>query len=237
MSLEYKTSVAPSIAMVKQRMEQACKRAQRQPAAVTLLAVTKFHPVEAVYAAYAAGIRCFGENRVQEAESKFVEASETMQGSALHLLGHLQSNKIKKAVALFDCVQSVDSEPILLDIAKRAETMGKKIDILFELHTGEESKSGFKDEASLLHALAVASKIASLRPRGLMTMAPYTNDSDRVRHSFKTCAAVFLRARSECSLDDFDILSMGMSNDFEIAIEEGSTMIRVGTAIFGERPR
>lgn len=237
MSLDYKTSVAPSIAMVKQRIDEACKRAQRQPDSVTLLAVTKFHAVEAVYAAYEAGIRCFGENRVQEAEAKFVEGSETMHGSSLHLLGHLQGNKVKKAVALFDCIQSIDSEAILLDVAKRADAMGKRIDILFELHTGEESKSGFKDEASLLHAITMASKIGSLRPRGLMTMAPYTNDIETVRHSFKACSAAFLRARSELSLDCFDILSMGMSNDFEIAIEEGSTMIRVGTAIFGERPR
>ncbi|GAB1455421.1 hypothetical protein MASR2M48_07280 [Spirochaetota bacterium] len=167
----------------------------------------------------------------------FQKPKTELSGASLQLLGHLQSNKIKKAVALFDCIQSVDSEPLLLEIAKRAETMGKKIDILFELHTGEESKSGFKDEASLLHAIAVASTIDSLQPRGLMTMAPYTQDAAIVRHAFKECTAAYEHARSALALPAFDILSMGMSNDFEIAIEEGATMIRVGTTIFGERTR
>lgn len=235
MDIEYNARVASSVATVRQRMAQACERAHRPSSSVVLLAVTKLHPIESVYAAYDAGIRFFGENRVQEAELKFKEAEDALAGSSLHMLGHLQSNKVKKALALFDCVQSVDTESLIIELARRAEAMGIRIDILFELHTGEESKIGFKDEETLFKAIALASQSNSLNPRGIMTMAPYTQDTALIRNAFKTCAAAFMKARLEFDLQSFDTLSMGMSNDFEIAIEEGSTLVRVGTAIFGER--
>ncbi|MBU0927218.1 MAG: YggS family pyridoxal phosphate-dependent enzyme [Spirochaetes bacterium] len=227
--------VSESVAAVRERMLAACARAGRAEDSVRLLAVTKFNPADAVAAAYAAGLRVFGENRVQEAEAKFSSLSGSVPGSELHLLGHLQSNKAKKAVAIFDCVQSVDSEGILAELARRAEEAGKVLDVLFELHTGEESKSGFPDADSLLRALERAADMAFVRPRGLMTMAPYTDDEARIRASFRACAAAFSAASSRFPSPGFDTLSMGMTNDFELAIEEGSTMIRVGTAIFGNR--
>ncbi|PKL25627.1 MAG: YggS family pyridoxal phosphate-dependent enzyme [Spirochaetae bacterium HGW-Spirochaetae-3] len=235
MTEEYATEVASRIAGIRERIADACGRAGRPAASVELLAVTKFNPADAVEAAWKAGVRSFGENRVQEAEAKFSALAGSIPGSALHLLGHLQSNKAKKAVSLFDCVQSIDSESILADLARRAAELGKTLDVLFELHTGEESKSGFPDADALFRALETAAALPSLRPRGLMTMAPYTDDEGVVRSSFKSCAAAFDKAKGTFGFPCFDLLSMGMTNDFETAIEEGSTMVRVGTAIFGAR--
>ncbi|OHD22859.1 MAG: YggS family pyridoxal phosphate enzyme [Spirochaetes bacterium GWB1_59_5] len=232
---EYATKIAGNITRVRERMAIASARSGRKTDSVTLLVVTKFNPAEAVLAAYAAGVRTFGENRVQEAEAKFASIEGLIPGSAAHLLGHLQSNKVKKAVALFDCVQSVDSEDILVELARRASDAGKVLDILFELHTGEESKSGFPDADSMFRAMEKAAALSSLRPRGLMTMAPYTDDMTVVRDSFKVCAAAFDKAGALFGFDDFNLLSMGMTNDFEVAIEEGSTIVRIGTAIFGSR--
>ncbi len=232
---EYAATIAANIAQVRQRMAAACSRSGRKPDAVEFLAVTKFNPAEAVLAAHAAGIRNFGENRVQEAEAKFTALEGLVPGSAVHLLGHLQSNKAKKAVALFDCVQSIDSEDILVELARRAADSGSVLDVLFELHTGEESKSGFPDEAVMFRALEKARSLPSVRPRGVMTMAPYTDDMAVVRASFRACKAAFSKAGSLFGFPDFDLLSMGMTNDFEVAIEEGSTMVRIGTAIFGRR--
>jgi len=234
-SPEYVAAIADAIASVRKRIAAACVRAGRPADCVELLAVTKFNPAAAVSAAYTAGIRSFGENRVQEAEAKFASLAGSMPGGRIHLLGHLQSNKAKKAVELFDCVQSIDSVDILEEIARRASAAGRVIDVLFELHTGEESKSGFADEATLFRAMERAMALGSVRPRGLMTMAPYCDDTLVIRSSFRTCAAAFARARAEFGSDAIDTLSMGMTNDLELAIEEGSTMVRVGTAIFGQR--
>lgn len=230
--------VANALATVRERMARAAERSGRPLNAVGLVAVTKFHPAEAVLAAYAAGARIFGENRVQEAEAKF--AGLGLEGASLHLLGHLQSNKAKKAAVTFDCVQSIDSASLLEELARRASDAGRVIDVLLELHTGEESKSGFGDEDELLRALELAATLTSLRPRGIMTMAPFTDDAVAVRRSFRLARAAFERARSELGARDpageaFDTLSMGMTGDFEAAIEEGSTMVRIGTALFGSR--
>lgn len=231
----YAERIAKSVGAVQARMAAACRRAGRGDGSVTLLAVTKFNPAEAVLAAYAAGVRIFGENRVQEAESKFSSIAGSIPGATLHLLGHLQSNKARKAAALFDCIQSVDSEAIITELSRRASDVGRPLDVLFELHTGEESKSGFPDTDSLFRALDAASALPALRVRGLMTMAPYTDDKDTVRASFRRCADAFGKARAMHDPAVFSVLSMGMTNDFEIAIEEGATMIRIGTAIFGSR--
>jgi len=234
-SLEYIAAIASAIAGVKERMAAACARSGRAVDSVELLAVTKFNPAAAVSAAYAAGIRSFGENRVQEAETKFASLAGLLPGSRIHLLGHLQSNKAKKASELFDCVQSIDSVDILDELAKRASATGRVIDVLFELHTGEESKSGFSDADELFRAMQRAMTLQSVRPRGLMTMAPYCDDEATIRSSFSACAAAFTKARAEFGFESMDTLSMGMTNDLELAIEEGSTMVRVGTAIFGQR--
>jgi pyridoxal phosphate enzyme (YggS family) len=228
-------AVRQSVLAIRRRMDEACDRFGRDRSSVTLLAVTKFHPSEAVTAAYAAGLRVFGENRVQEAESKFPALRAALPGSSVHLLGHLQSNKAKKAVEIFDAVQSIDSEKILVELAKRAEAVGQVMDVIFELHTGEESKTGFQTSQDLLAGVRLARNLPALRLRGLMTMAPYTDDTAAIRASFQLCRSMWFQARDSAGSDSFDILSMGMTNDFELAIEEGSTMIRIGTAIFGER--
>lgn len=235
MTDEYAARVAESIGRVNQMIASACARAGRDAGSVALLAVTKFNPAEAVLAAYSAGVRLFGENRVQEAEAKFSSIAGSIPGASVHLLGHLQSNKAKKAISLFDCVQSTDSETILVEMSRRASDAGKTIDVLLELHTGEESKSGFPDPESLFRALETAGGLASLRVRGIMTMAPYTDDMSIVRASFRRCADAFQKAQAIYDPAVFNVLSMGMTNDFEVAVEEGATMIRIGTAIFGSR--
>lgn len=234
-SVEYINAVRQAVSSIMEVINAACIRSGRDPGSVTLLGVTKFHPAEAVKAAYEAGIRVFGENRVQEAESKFHALRGTLPGSRVHLLGHLQSNKARKAVEIFDTVQSVDSGKILTELAKRAEATGRVMDILFELHTGEDSKTGFQHAQDLLSAVRMARSLPSLRLRGLMTMAPYTDDGDAIRASFRLCRKIWLEARDIAGSEAFDTISMGMTNDYELAIEEGSTMVRIGTAIFGER--
>ena len=231
----YNAAVAAAITAVRERMAAACGRSGRSVDAVELLAVTKLNPAEAVLAAYAAGIRSFGENRVQEAEAKFGPLASAIPGATVHLLGHLQGNKAKKAATLFDCVQSVDSAAIVVELSRRAGEAGRTIDLLFELHTGEESKSGFATLDDLYRAMEVAASLPAIRIRGLMTMAPYTDDAGAVRASFRSCAGAFENAKNLFGLPSFDILSMGMTNDLELAIEEGSTMVRIGTAIFGSR--
>ena len=234
-SVEYKEAVRQAVSSIMDVIHGACIRSDRDPGSVTLLGVTKFHPPEAVRAAYEAGIRVFGENRVQEGESKFTALRDSLPGATVHLLGHLQSNKAKKAVEVFDSVQSIDSEKILTELAKRAEATGRVLDVLFELHTGEESKTGFQSAPELFSAVRLARSLPSLRPRGLMTMAPYTDNVADIRASFRLCRRIWLEARDIAGSEAFDTISMGMTNDYELAIEEGSTMVRIGTAIFGER--
>jgi pyridoxal phosphate enzyme (YggS family) len=228
-------TIEAAIFGIKERISVACKRAGRSAADVKLVAVTKFNTVEAVISAHNAGARCFGENRVQEAEGKFSRLAEKYPDIELHLLGHLQGNKVKKAIVIFNCVQSVDTEKIVMELSRRCKDEDTSIDILYELHTGEESKSGFSSPDLLFSAIEKTCMLPGIRARGLMTMAPYTDDEKAIRASFRTCANAFNKARHLFSLDAFDILSMGMTNDFEIAVEEGSTMVRIGTGIFGKR--
>lgn len=223
--------------VIESRISAACLRCGRTRDSITLLAVSKFHPAEAVLKAYEAGIRVFGENRVQEALEKFNDQllapfRDTIQ---LHFQGHLQSNKIKKALELFDSIQSLDSLELIEQLIKRLPARRDPLDVLFELHTGEASKTGFLEESALLNALERVLKVPHIKPRGLMTMAPYTSDTAVIRASFRKCRKLFEYIRSTYALSDFTILSMGMSNDFEIAIEEGATLLRIGTALFGER--
>ncbi|MBL8968443.1 MAG: YggS family pyridoxal phosphate-dependent enzyme [Spirochaetaceae bacterium] len=227
------------------RVEAAAARAGRDAAGVELMAVTKFHPVEAALAAYEAGFRLFGESRVQEAEGKFPAFLAARPDARLEMIGNLQSNKAKKAAQLFSRVQSVDSPEILRELGKRARQAGRRLEILFELHTGEESKAGFPDADSLYRAAELAAELeraaaaagegAGLELRGLMTMAPYTRDEAPIRASFRSLRAAMEGLASRFSFKRLDVLSMGMTNDFEIAVEEGSTLLRVGTALFGSR--
>jgi len=237
--------VSDNALRIRERIEGAATRSGRASGSVSFMAVTKFHPLAAVEAAYAAGLRLFGENRVQEAEAKYSDIAQRFPGARVELIGSLQSNKARKACALFSAVESVDSLGLLEELEKRSRAQGKALDILFELHTGEESKAGFPDRDSLFEACDLLSRLTEERGatggtgglilRGLMTMAPFTKEETPVRASFRSLKDAFEKLRSRYPFPSFDVLSMGMTNDYEIAIEEGSTLVRIGTALFGAR--
>lgn len=229
--------VREAVESIRGRIAAAAARAGRDPAKVELLAVTKFHPVEAVNAAWEAGLRCFGESRVQEAEGKFPAFLASHPEARLDMIGHLQSNKARKALGLFSRIQSVDSVELLGELMKRTASEGLRREILLELHTGEESKEGFLGADELYGALdlLLSSPDRLLVPRGLMTMAPFSGDEDLVRASFRSLRGALEGAVSRFGMPDFDILSMGMTGDFEMAVEEGSTLVRIGTGLFGGR--
>lgn len=214
--------IRANIAAVNARIEAACTRAGRKRDDVTLVAVSKTFPAEAVEAAVACGITHVGENRVQEARDK----KPLVQGTARwHLIGHLQSNKAKDAVRLFDVIETVDSVSLAEKIARAAESQGKRQDVLLQINVGrEEQKSGARPEEAASIARQIAS-MDSLLLRGLMTIPP---EDDDPRRWFSEMSAI----RNDLGLSE---LSMGMSHDYEIAIEEGATIVRVGRAIFGAR--
>lgn len=214
------------------------KASGRKSGSVILCAVSKFHPAQSVLAAMDAGHFLFGENRVQEAFSKFTEINKMRPGKAqLHIIGSLQLNKVKKSVEIASCIQSVDREDLLKEIEKHASKLNKIMDVFLEIHTGEDSKSGYKDESELMSSLQNLSSglYPHIRATGLMTMAPFCDDEKIVRKSFSSLRE--LREKVNKSFPNLPIkeLSMGMSGDYKIAIEEGSTMVRIGTALFGER--
>lgn len=230
-------SISSNLETIRNRINDACKKCGRDPAEVKLMAVSKFHPVEEIYEALDAGQKLFGENHVQEACLKFPGVFEKSSEAQVHMIGHLQTNKVAGAVKISSCIQSVDSLKLIREIEKQCAKIGKTITVLLELHTGEESKSGFGSEAELEEALEYIAQgnAAHLVPKGFMTMAPFTEDKDAVRKSFITLREVSERMKNKFPAFDLCELSMGMSGDFETAIEEGSTLVRVGTAIFGER--
>ena len=227
-------TLAARLERIEERIEAACRRSGRQRREVGLMAVTKFQPPQAVRAAHEAGIRLFGESRVQEATEKFTSSGETHprdSGGELHLIGSLQRNKAKIAAAFFDCIQSVDRDSLIDTLGGLTIGRENPLMILLEYRTGEDTKAGFPSRDSLFWAAEKALTFPGLKPAGLMTMAPFTDDASAVRSAFRELAA----AREELA-KRFPIgncLSMGMTGDFETAIEEGSTMVRIGTALFG----
>lgn len=229
-------SVKENLEIIRTKIAQAEKKAGREPGSVKLMAVSKFHPAQDVLDALAADQTLFGENRVQEANEKFppIQAEHKL---SLHMIGQLQTNKVKQAVQIADCIQSVDRIELVEEIEKQCAKIGKTIDVLFEIHTGEDSKSGFTSEADLLAVMdnCAAGKYPHVNPTGFMTMAPFTDDKALVRKSFVTLRELSQKLQKKYPQMKLTELSMGMSGDFEIAIEEGSTLVRVGTAIFGER--
>jgi len=223
---------------LEERIQAACLRSLRKRTEIALMGVTKFHSLEVVEAAYKAGLRLFGENRVQEAREKYSEFwgkhDRKNSGAELHLIGSLQRNKAKAAAAFFDCIQSVDRESLIGELGALTGDRENPLMVLLEYHTGEESKAGFPDLEGLLRAAEMVLSFPGLKPAGLMTMAPFTDDKKVIRTSFRKLTA----ARDELEKrfpGYWSCLSMGMTGDFEIAIEEGSTLLRIGTAIFGER--
>jgi pyridoxal phosphate enzyme (YggS family) len=223
---------------LRSAIEAAALRSGRRGSEVELLAVTKLRPIEAAAAAWEAGIRSFGESRVQEAALKFPAFLAERGGARLDMIGHLQSNKAKRAVALFARVQSVDSLELLELLDERAREAEARLEVLLELHTGEESKEGFRDADELFRALEtyLSRRDRSLALKGLMTVAPLVAGGDApVRASFGALREALEGARRRFGLEGFDVLSMGMSGDYEIAVEEGSSLVRIGAALFGER--
>ena len=200
------------------------------------MAVSKFHPASAVIQAIEAGQSVFGENRVQEASQKFEEVKKFFPNVKLRIIGQLQRNKVKEAVKIADAIDSVDRIELIEEIEKQAAKLDKQIQVLLELRTGEESKSGFESQEKIFEALKeIAERAPHIEPRGFMTMAPFTQDQSLVRAAFKKLKETQEKAQVQFSQFDLRELSMGMSGDWKIAVEEGSTMVRIGTAIFGER--
>ena len=228
-------NVSTTLQRLNERIYEACRRSGRKTEDIRLMAVTKFHNAELVREAFDAGLRLFGENRVQEAEGKFPSFLETHSEAELHLIGSLQRNKTKRALSLFKCIQSLDRIELVDELVTLAGNREVPLDIFFELHTGEESKAGFPDLDTLYPAVEKVLSCGGLNICGLMTMAPFTTDQNPIRASFRTLSAAQTRLKQRFPEADWSCLSMGMSNDFEIAVEEGSTLLRIGTALFGGR--
>lgn len=230
-------SISENIARIRERVEAAARRAGRNAAEVQLMAVSKTHPAVRICEAYAAGLRLFGENRVQEFAGK-AGGLKDLAEAEWHLIGHLQGNKAGKAVELFSAVDSVDSLKLAQKLNASAAQAGKNLSILIEINIGgEDAKSGIAPGSQeLSEVLAVAPEWEHIAVRGLMTIPPFTEDPQLARPYFKKLRALRdeIAARKLPSIG-MDVLSMGMSHDFEVAIEEGSTCVRVGTAIFGQR--
>jgi pyridoxal phosphate enzyme (YggS family) len=233
-------TIAENINDIRERIEKAAARSGRKPESVRLMGVSKFHSAAEIEEALKAGLSLFGESRVQETLGKFPQIRKTCK-LELHMIGSLQRNKAKSAIELFDCIQSVDRDDLLralgttIDGSDESGRRENPLKILLEMHTGEESKSGYPDVDSLCKAAELALSFPGIRLSGLMTMAPFTTDTARIRESFRTLSRARDFLASRFPEADFSCLSMGMSNDFEIAIEEGSSLVRIGTAIFGER--
>jgi len=223
--------LASNLTRIRERIAAACSRASRDPSSVTMLAVTKTQPPEIVGEATRLGLTLFGENKVQEAKSKIPLCPGRL---SWHMIGHLQSNKARDAIGMFSMIQSVDSLALAEELNKRAELASKTMPILLEVNiVGEASKFGYKPDQLLLEFDRLIA-LPRLEIHGLMTIPPWTPLPERVRPVFRKLREL----KSECEQRlgaPMPQLSMGMSGDFEVAIEEGATIVRIGTALFGER--
>jgi len=238
-------SLADNIQRVQERIAQACARVGRAPSSVTLVAVSKTCPAEIVAEAYRLGLRDFGENRIEEAREKIPHVqspiSHLQSDLRWHLVGHLQSRKAQEAVALFDMIHSVDSVKLAEKLSRLCSEAGRVMPVLLECNvSGEESKYGFPvttaaDRTRWLADVEAILRLPGVRVEGLMTVAPIVSDAQDTRPVFRALR----KLRDELALrfpqTDWRHLSMGMTDDFEVAIEEGATLVRVGRAIFGER--
>jgi pyridoxal phosphate enzyme (YggS family) len=231
-------SIVENVARVRERIAAAAQRAGRNPDEITLMGVSKTFPVDRIREAYAAGLRVFGENRVQEFAEK-APALRHLSDAEWHLIGHLQSNKAAKAAELFGAVDSVDSLKLAERLNAVAEKAGKILPILIEINVGgEDAKSGLAPGSAELEEILSAAHLGDLQIRGLMTVPPYADNPEEARPFFRRLREIRDRIASRrIPSIAMDTLSMGMSHDFEVAIEEGSTCVRVGTAIFGDRAK
>jgi pyridoxal phosphate enzyme (YggS family) len=225
------------LAEVRHRIADAAERAGREPSSVEILPVTKGHPADAIPLVAEIGLRRIGENRVPEAEQKRAELAGTA-GLAWHLIGHLQRNKARRALAVFDVIESVDSTRLAGRLSRLVDEEARDdLEILVQVNASSEAaKTGLAlDEAP--DALAEICEMPGLKVAGLMTMAPFTSDEVILRETFRRTWQLSERCAEEIERFEPRVLSMGMSNDFEIAVEEGSTRLRLGTVLLGERPK
>ncbi|MGA7877067.1 MAG: YggS family pyridoxal phosphate-dependent enzyme [Desulfoferrobacter sp.] len=229
------SSILENLAAIKVRMAAACARADRDPAGVKLIGVTKMVPIERIREGVEAGLKSLGENYVQEALEK-IEALREFQIS-WHFIGHLQSNKAKMVVEGFDLIHTADRKSLAKELNRRARQQDKIIPVLLQVNVGqEETKSGTSSE-EVGALFQYVSSLDALKVKGLMTLPPYLEDPEEVRPYFRQLRNLLDQLRQQASSpENLTELSMGMSHDFEVAIEEGATLIRVGTALFGERP-
>ena len=226
-------SLAENLASIQQRIAAACARVGRDPASVTLMAVSKGMPPETVREAAGLGLVLFGENKVQEAKAKI-----PLCPGRLHwqLIGHLQSNKCRDAVHFFGMIQSVDSLELAREINKWADKQAKTMPVLLEVNlAGESTKFGFKAE-QLLADLNAVNALPKIEVHGLMTIAPWTPEPEKARPIFQKLRELKMRCEEKLGAP-LPQLSMGMSGDFEVAVEEGATIVRIGTSLFGARPK
>ena len=229
MSLDIKKNIEE----VLEEISEAAVKAGRDPDSVHLMAVTKTKPSEYVDTAYSAGLRLFGENRVNELEDKFTVKRD---GAQVHLIGHLQRNKAKKAVQFADSIDSVDKYETAKEINRHCSDLGKYMNILLEFNTSDEdSKSGFLNIDDFYETVDKIRELEFIRIKGLMTIAPFTDDEKAVSASFKKLSELYKGLDSRHPDLKIDTLSMGMSSDFRLAVKEGSTIIRIGTRLFGAR--
>ncbi|MEA2087544.1 MAG: YggS family pyridoxal phosphate-dependent enzyme [Candidatus Caldatribacteriota bacterium] len=224
-------TIKNNLEIIKKKIEKAAFKVNRKPEEIKLVAVTKTATIEQIKEAISAGVKIIGENKVQEAKEKYQILSDDIEW---HLVGHLQTNKVKYAIEIFDCIHSVDSIKLAQEIDKRSLQFGKTTNFLVEVNvSGEETKYGIKPE-EVESFLKEISEFSRIRVRGLMTIAPIAEDKEEVRPYFRK-----LRELSEEIKDkniknvEMDYLSMGMTEDFEVAIEEGANMVRIGRGIFG----
>jgi pyridoxal phosphate enzyme (YggS family) len=232
------SSFAERLQSVEERIAAACHRAGRSPREVRLMGVSKMHPTETLAEAAHAGLTLFGENRVQEFDAKWGHLHELgVAGAEVHFIGHLQSNKSTRAAEIFSAIDSVDSFRLAERLNDAAGKLGKRLPILLEIKiSGEPAKSGIEpDSVELRHLLERMPTLEHLTMHGLMTIAPFDENPETARACFRRLRSLRDTLAREYPGIDFHELSMGMSGDFEIAIEEGSTLVRIGTALFGER--
>jgi hypothetical protein len=227
-------SVAANLQQVRERIYAAARRAHRDPGEITLVAVTKTLPSERIRQAYELGLRDFGENRVQEAAEKI--GAWLGERPTWHLIGHLQRNKARLAVQLFDAIQSVDSVELARALEGHAARAGRHLPILLEVNVGgEASKAGFSPDQAFWQAVPQILALPHLEVQGLMTVAPVANDPQDVRPVFRRLRGMRDELRLRYPSVPWLHLSMGMTDDYEVAIEEGATIVRLGRAIFGAR--
>lgn len=240
-------TIAENIARIEDQIARACAQAGRPRSEVELMAVSKLHPVEAIREAEQAGLTLFGENRVQEFQQKSAELfppggeASTPRHARFHLIGHLQSNKAAKAAEIFDAIDTLDSLRLAERLNDAAKNRAEPLPVLLELKLShEEAKTGLDPEADargLAELLERLPDLPHVQVRGLMTVPPWSEDPEAARPYFARLRQLRDRLAAEHPHLDFSQLSMGMSGDFAVAIEEGSTCVRIGTALFGKRPK